>query len=61
VGRLTDVDPLENDGGRRFRVHDVDGLYEELRQHAFADLGERPWERDFAVLDPYRNLIWFHE
>lgn len=54
------LDPMSNDGGCRFRVENVDAFHEELREHVFAPLQEQPWGRDFAVLDPDRNLIWFH-
>lgn len=60
-GPAADLDPFANDGGCRLRVEDVDAYYDELRDHAFTELQEQPWGRDFAVLDPDRNLIWFHE
>jgi catechol 2,3-dioxygenase-like lactoylglutathione lyase family enzyme len=56
------VDPMENDGGCRLGVDDVDAFHEEYRAHVFAELEEKPWgTREFAVLDPTRNLIWLVE
>jgi catechol 2,3-dioxygenase-like lactoylglutathione lyase family enzyme len=61
-GPATDLDPLENDGGCRLGVDDVDAAYEEYRRHVFCDLEQKPWGlREFAVLDPNRNLIWLVE
>jgi catechol 2,3-dioxygenase-like lactoylglutathione lyase family enzyme len=57
-----DVDPLENDAGCRLGVDDIDSFYDEYREHVFAELGPKPWgTREFAVLDPNRNLIWLVE
>jgi hypothetical protein len=54
-----DIDPLENDGGCRIGVDDVDSFYVEYRDHVFAELEEKPWgTREFAVLDPTCNLVW---
>jgi catechol 2,3-dioxygenase-like lactoylglutathione lyase family enzyme len=53
------IDPYENDGGCRIGVDDVDAIHEEYREHVFAPLEDKPWGlREFAVLDPMRNLIW---
>ncbi|MDQ3777576.1 MAG: VOC family protein [Actinomycetota bacterium] len=60
-GPARELDPMENDGGCRLRVEGVDDFYAQFREHVFAELGDRPWGRDFAVLDPDRNLVWFHE
>jgi catechol 2,3-dioxygenase-like lactoylglutathione lyase family enzyme len=58
----SEVDPMENDGGCRLGVDDVDTYYEEYRAHVYADLEAKPWgTREFAVLDPTRNLIWLVE
>jgi catechol 2,3-dioxygenase-like lactoylglutathione lyase family enzyme len=56
------IDPMENDGGCRLGVDDVDAFHEEYREHVFAPLESKPWgTREFAVLDPTRNLIWLVE
>jgi catechol 2,3-dioxygenase-like lactoylglutathione lyase family enzyme len=53
------LDPLENDGGCRLGVEDVDAMYREYLEHVFAPLEGKPWgTREFAVVDPTRNLIW---
>ena len=53
------VDPFTNDGGCRLGVDDVDAFHAEYREHVFAPLEPKPWAtREFAVLDPNRNLIW---
>ena len=58
-GPAADLDPFENDGGCRLGVENVAELHDELRSQVFADLEEKPWgTREFAVLDPNRNLIW---
>jgi catechol 2,3-dioxygenase-like lactoylglutathione lyase family enzyme len=58
----SDVDPFENDGGCRLGVDHVEHYYEEYREHVFSELEEKPWgTREFAVLDPNRNLIWLVE
>jgi catechol 2,3-dioxygenase-like lactoylglutathione lyase family enzyme len=58
----SEIDPMENDGGCRLGVDDVDSYYEEYREHVYAELEEKPWgTREFAVLDPTRNLIWLVE
>ena len=55
----SEIDPMENDGGCRLGVDDIDVYYEEYREHVYAELEEKPWgTREFAVLDPTRNLIW---
>ncbi|MDX6481326.1 MAG: hypothetical protein QOG85_1836 [Gaiellaceae bacterium] len=56
------VDPRENDGGCRLGVDHVESYHDELSDHVFAPLEDKPWgTREFAVLDPTRNLIWFVE
>jgi hypothetical protein len=60
-GPAVELDPMSNDGSCRLRVDDVDAFYTALRPHVYAEIGDRPWGRDFAILDPDRNLIWFHE
>jgi catechol 2,3-dioxygenase-like lactoylglutathione lyase family enzyme len=46
----------------RLGVDDIDSYYEEYREHVYAELEEKPWgTREFAVLDPTRNLIWLVE
>ncbi len=53
------IDPWTNDGGCRLGVDDVDAYHAEYADHVFAALEEKPWRtREFAVLDPNRNLIW---
>ena len=53
------LDPWTNDGGCRLGVDDVDAFHAEYREHVFAPLDAKPWgTREFAVLDPNRNLIW---
>ena len=53
------IDPWTNDGGCRLGVDDVDAYHAEYGEHVFAPLEEKPWRtREFAVLDPKRNLIW---
>ena len=53
---------LRVDEIRGLRVDDVDFYYEEYREHVYAELEEKPWgTREFAVLDPTRNLIWLVE
>jgi hypothetical protein len=43
-------------------VDNVEAYYDEYRDHVYADLEEKPWgTREFAVLDPTRNLIWLVE
>jgi catechol 2,3-dioxygenase-like lactoylglutathione lyase family enzyme len=56
------IDPDDNDGGCRLGVDDVEAYYDEYREHVYADLEEKPWgTREFAVLDPTRNVIWLVE
>jgi catechol 2,3-dioxygenase-like lactoylglutathione lyase family enzyme len=58
----SEIDPTENDGGCRLGVDSVDAYYDEYRGHVFADLEAKPWgTREFAVLDPNRNLVWLVE
>ena len=58
----SDIDPAENDGGCRIAVDDVDAFHDEYEDHVYARLEEKPWgTREFAVLDPNRNLIWLVE
>ena len=53
------LDPWTNDGGCRLGVDDVDSFHLEYEQHVFAPMRAEPWgTREFAVLDPNRNLIW---
>ena len=57
-----DIDPAENDGGCRLAVDSVDEFYAEYREHVFAELEDKPWgTREFAILDPNRNLVWLVE
>jgi catechol 2,3-dioxygenase-like lactoylglutathione lyase family enzyme len=56
------IDPDDNDHGCRLGVDDVEAYYDEYREHVYADLEEKPWgTREFAVVDPTRNLIWLVE
>ena len=58
----SELDPMENDGGCRLGVSGVDHYYAEYREHVVAELEDKPWgTREFAVLDPNRNLIWVVE
>jgi catechol 2,3-dioxygenase-like lactoylglutathione lyase family enzyme len=53
------VDPWTNDGGCRLGVDDVDAFHAEYSEHVFAPLEAKPWgTREFAVVDPTRNLVW---
>jgi catechol 2,3-dioxygenase-like lactoylglutathione lyase family enzyme len=53
------LDPWTNDGGCRLGVEDVDSFHTEYEHHVFAPIRAEPWgTREFAVLDPNRNLIW---
>jgi catechol 2,3-dioxygenase-like lactoylglutathione lyase family enzyme len=56
------TEPGDHNGSCRLGVDDVDAFYEAYREHVYEDLEEKPWgTREFAVLDPSRNLIWLVE
>lgn len=60
-----ELDPLTNDGQLYIRVRDIDALYRSLVDrgvtiHPNGDLANKPWgQREFALLDPDRNLLTF--
>lgn len=62
-----DLNPNENYGQVYIRTNDIDELYQTLLQnkvsiHPNGHLETKPWgQREFALLDPDKNLLTFGE
>jgi len=60
-----DLDPQENYGQVYIRTNDIDHLYQTFLEHKIAihpngKLETKPWgQREFALLDPDKNLLTF--
>ncbi|MVZ66130.1 VOC family protein [Sphingobacterium sp. DK4209] len=58
------LNPKENYGMIYIRTNDIDGLYAEyinnkVAIHPNAPLQQKPWGKEFSILDPDSNLITF--
>jgi catechol 2,3-dioxygenase-like lactoylglutathione lyase family enzyme len=59
----TDDKHLAENSACRIHVDDVDPLWEAYKDHAHENgqLSTEEWGKEFAVLDPSGNLVWFQQ
>jgi catechol 2,3-dioxygenase-like lactoylglutathione lyase family enzyme len=57
----TDDRTIPENSSCRIKVDDLDAVHETIsgREKPYAPLTEKPWGREFAMIDPAGCLVWF--